>query len=637
MFSFAYVLSLLLLQYHPKCCIFATTIMQKATFQSQFLPFLSDQPGIYKYYNADKKLLYVGKAKNLKKRVSSYFAKVHDNNRLNRMVSQIHHIEWTLTDSEHDAFLLENSLIKHFKPHYNIRLKDDKAYPYIVIKREEFPRVFLTRQYIKDGSEYIGPFTSVAAVQEILKIIKASVPLRTCSLALTPGNIANGKFKACLEYQIGNCKAPCIGLQSEQDYRDSIDYVRQIFRGNLNGILQDLKTEMQEAVQALNFEKAQFVKSKLDLLQQYQSKSTVVNNHLGNLDIASIIIQQGKAYVNFMVVVDGRIIHSKNVEVEVKLDEDERTILSYIVSQLHDAFRSVSKEIVTHIDIETVDPKTLVTHPIAGFKKKLLELSFKNNEYYINEIKKKKALLLEEKTSEDYQAILEQMQKDLGMKVLPDHIECFDNSNFQGSFPVAAMVCFKNGVPSKDDYRRFHIKTVEGINDFASMAEIVKRRYKRLLDDNQPLPKLVIIDGGKGQLGYAMQSIEALGLLGKMTVVGLAKREESIFFPGKSNPLMLPYNGPSLLLIRRIRDEVHRFGITFHRNTRDKGTIKNELEDIKGIGIKTAHSLLQHFRSVKKIKEATIEELQQIIDAKKSKIVFDYFHKMDEENTIEVE
>lgn len=607
--------------------------MLKNIFQEKFAPLLPDAPGIYKYYGSDKKLLYIGKAKNLKKRVSSYFNKVHDNRRLNRLVSIIHHIEWTITSSEHDAFLLENSLIKHFKPIYNIRLKDDKAYPFLVIKREHFPRVFLTRQQIKDGSEYLGPFTSVQTVQELLKIVKASIPLRTCSLNLTPANIASEKFKPCLEYHIGNCKAPCVGLQTEEEYRQNIDYIRQLFKGNIGPIIHDMKALMQEYAMNMDFEKAQLVKTKIDLLSNYQSKSTVVNNHLGDLDVATIIIKDDKAFINFMVIVDGRVIHSKNVELTLKMDETAEEVLSLVVAQYHELFHSKAKEIVTHIKIDTISEAVSVTIPKAGFKKKLLEMSFTNNEYYIRETKKQAALLLKQESPEDVMEVLLQIQEDLKMHVLPDHIECFDNSNFQGSFPVAAMVCFKDGVPSKKDYRHFHIKTVEGINDFASMSEIVFRRYKRLLEENQPLPKLVIIDGGKGQLGAAMDSIEKLGLVGKMTVVGLAKREELIFFPGKSEGLRLPFNGPALLMIRRIRDEVHRFGITFHRNTRDKGTIKNELEDIKGIGKKTAQTLLQSFRSVKRIKEASLDDIKQIIDLKKAQIVYSYFHNTDTNNT----
>lgn len=599
--------------------------MQKEAFQQQFLPLIPESPGIYRYYSAEKKLLYVGKAKNLKKRVASYFQKTHEDRKLTKLVSLIQNIEWTLTDTEHDAFLLENSLIKHFRPPYNIRLKDDKAYPYLIIKREHFPRVYLTRQKLKDGSEYIGPFTSVAAVHEIMKVIKGNIPLRTCALPLTPQNIRSGKFKPCLEYHIGNCKAPCIGYQTEEAYQENINYIREVFKGNLQSIFTVLKEQMQEYVARLEFEKAQAIKNKLEQMRLHHAQSTVVNAHLGNLDIASIVMQDNVAFVNFMVVVDGRVIHSKNEAVNLELgDETPQDVLSHTVALLHHLLQSEAKEIVSHIQLETLDQDLEVTIPKAGYKKKLLELSFKNNEYFIQQTRKKKSLLLQQKEDHLETTLLE-LQEALGMTQYPDHIECFDNSNFQGAYPVAAMVCFKDGMPSKNDYRRFHIKTVAGINDFASMAEIVKRRYKKLQDEQQPLPKLVIIDGGKGQLGAAMESVEALGLVGKMTVVGLAKREELIFFPGQSEPLRLPFNGAALLFVRQVRDEVHRFGITFHRATRSKGTIKNELENIKGIGNKTAQTLLQHFRSVKKVSQASLEELRDLVDQNKANLIFEYF------------
>ncbi len=599
--------------------------MLKEQFYKDFSPLLPNAPGIYKYYAEDKKLLYVGKAKDLKKRVSSYFTKQHEFFRLNKLVSLIYSIEWTITTNEHDAFLLENSLIKHFKPPYNIRLKDDKAYPFVVIKKEHFPRVFLTRQHIKDGSEYIGPFTDVSAVRDILQNVKNSIPLRTCSLNLDPRNIAKGKYNVCLEYHIGNCKAPCVGLQSESSYLDSIQNVRNLLRGHLAPIIQSLKSEMQQYAATLEFEKAQQIKVRLEALQNFQSRSTVMNTHMGNLDVVSIIIEDGVALINYMVVIDGLVLHSKNVSIEQKLEESAEDILSYTVAHLRHTFQSKSKEIIAPIHLNVEETDVTVHIPKAGTRKKLLEMSFKNVDFYKTQYYKKKALHIHDKTTAEHEQILLKLQSELNLPVLPDHIECFDNSNFQGSYPVAAMVCFKDGQASKKDYRHYHIKTVEGINDFASMEEVVYRRYKRLLDEKQPLPKLIIIDGGKGQLGYAMKSITKLGLLGAMTVVGLAKREESIFFPGHKDPVQLPYNGTSLLLIRSIRDEVHRFGITFHRKNRSKGTIKNELEQIKGVGAKTVQTLLQTFRSVKKVKEANLSELEKVIDTKKANIVFDYF------------
>lgn len=604
--------------------------MIKDFFQQNIVSTLPHAPGIYKYYSSDKKLLYVGKAKDLKKRITSYFVKQHDNRKTTVLVSLIDSIEWTITNNEHDAFLLENSLIKHFKPPYNISLKDDKSYPYVVIRKEHFPRVYLTRRMVRDGSEYIGPFTSVASVRELMDIIKETIALRTCGLNLTPNNIARGKFKVCLEYHLGNCSGPCEGLQSEEDYKSHIDYIRQLVKGNLSPVLNVLKENMNNCVAALEFEKAQLLKQKIDLLQRYQSKTSVISSHLINTDVASIIVIEDDAFVNYMVVTEGKIIHTKSIYIERKLDETPAEMLAYALAFLRPKFQSISKEIVVPFEVETEELNITLTIPIAGDKKKLLDLSYKNAEYFKQEHKQKSRLLLKDRTEVDRQEMLEQLEEDLQLPKFPAHIECFDNSNFQGSFPVAAMVCFKDGVPSKKDYRHFHIKTVEGINDFASMSEIVKRRYKRLMDEGQPLPQLVIIDGGKGQLGAALKSIEELGLTGSMTIVGLAKREESIFYPGDKDPLQLPYNGQSLLLIRRIRDEVHRFGITFHRDVRSKGTIKNELEDIPGIGGKTAQTLLQTYRSVKRVKEMTLRELTMTIGASKARVVFDYFHKEEE-------
>jgi excinuclease ABC subunit C len=596
------------------------------TFQSSFSALLPAAPGIYRYYGPGKRLLYVGKAKNLKKRVTSYFVKTHDNRKTEKLVASIEYMEWTVTNDEHDAFLLENSLIKHFKPPFNINLKDDKTYPYVVIKKEPFPRVFLTRRLIRDGSEYFGPFTDVSAVRTLLGIIRQNIPLRTCSLPLTESNINKHKFKVCLEYHLGNCKGPCEAFQSEAEYATSISLVRQMLRGNLGPLMQGLKEDMRSFSASMAFEKAQMTKRKLEALQNYQSKSGVVSHHLKDIDVASIVMGEEESFVNYMVVADGRVIQSKSLMVEKKLDESPEEILAFAISVLRSKFKSEATEIVVPFPVEIAEKDLKTTIPKAGEKKQLLDLSFKNGAYFQIEQQKKKRLLLKDRTADDRQEMLEQLQDDLQLSALPDHIECFDNSNFQGSFPVAAMVCFKNGLPSKKDYRHFHIKTVSGINDFASMAEIVKRRYKRLLDEGQPLPQLVIIDGGKGQLSSALESIEALGLTGRMTVVGLAKREEQLFFPGGKMPLVLPYNGQSLLFLRRIRDEVHRFGITFHRETRSKGTIRNELEGIPGIGEKTAQTLLQTYRSVAKIKQMTQRELTLTLGATKAGIVFRYFH-----------
>lgn len=600
--------------------------MEKTQFSQHFGPLLPAAPGIYKYYDRDKKLLYVGKAKNIKKRVSSYFVKAHDNRKTAHLVEAIANIEWTITNNEHDAFLLENSLIKHFKPPYNINLKDDKSYPYVVLKREPFPRIFLTRRFIADGSEYFGPYTDVGSVKTLLDLIRGSIPLRTCNLPLTKDKISKGKFKVCLEYHLGNCKGPCEGFQSESDYMESIAQIRHILKGNLTSLVQELKEKMKAEAAALEFEKAETTRKKLEALQNYQNKSTVVSRHLKDIDVISLIDGEQNAFVNYMMVKQGKILQSQSLEVEKKLEESAEDILAYALAFLRLKFQSTAKEVIVPFPVPTTETDLKLSVPKLGEKKNLLDLSLKNAGYYKVERRKKQSLFLEGPTEADRQALLEQLQDDLQLPALPRHIECFDNSNFQGSFPVAAMVCFREGLPFKKDYRHFHIKTVEGINDFASMSEIVKRRYDRLLKTQQDLPQLVIIDGGKGQLSAAMKSIEELGLTGRMTLIGLAKREESIFYPGDQEPLQLPYNGSSLLLLRRIRDEVHRFGITFHRKTRSKGTIKNELEDIPGIGKQTAQLLLSTYRSVTKIKGMTLRELTGVIGASKARMVYSHFH-----------
>ena len=596
---------------------------------------LPHQPGCYKYYDAQNVLLYVGKAKDLRKRVASYFNKTVDNYKTRRLVTLIRSIDFTITDTEHDAFLLENSLIKHYQPRFNINLKDDKTYPYIVIKKEPFPRMFITRKLIRDGSEYLGPFTGVARVRELLELIKNNIPLRTCNLNLAPANIAKGKFKVCLEYHLGNCMGPCEGLQSEEDYAANLQQVRHIMKGNTGEVIRFLKEEMKKYAAEMKFEKAELIRQRIESLQQYQSKSTVVNPHLGNMDVATILNEEKSAVVNYMMVSSGSIIYAKSIEVEKQLDETDEEVLSLVLASLRDTFSSNAKEVVVPFPVNVTEPDVKITVPKLGDKKKLLDLSLKNAEVFREDLRRKKTLMLTSQSAEQNSAVLEEMQQSLQLPDVPVHIECFDNSNFQGSYPVAAMVCFRNGQPYKKEYRHFHIKTVEGINDFASMAEIVHRRYKRLKEENAELPQLVIIDGGKGQLNAAVEAVNKLGLQGRMTLVGLAKREESIFFPGDKDPLQLPFDSPAHLLIRRIRDEVHRFGITFHRQTRSKGTIKNELEDIPGIGEKTANDLLKEFRSVKNIKGLTERELTKAIGASKARIVYAWFHP-DEDHNAEV-
>jgi excinuclease ABC subunit C len=584
------------------------------------------QPGIYKYYSEAGELLYVGKAKSLRKRVSSYFVKNHDNYKTRKLVENIHHIEFTIVGSEQDAFLLENSLIKQFQPKFNINLKDDKTYPYIVIKHESFPRVFLTRNVIRDGSEYLGPFTSVGRVRELLEVIRYNIPLRTCNLNLSPQNVAKGKYKVCLEYHLGNCKGPCEGLQTEEDYREGLQQVKNILRGNLSPVLQLFRTQMQEHAMNMEFENAEIVRKKIESLQAYQSKSTIVGTRVGNVDVFSIISEGNYAYVNYLRVLNGTIADTKTVTLEKKLEEDETEVLTYAVGYLRDAFQSLAREIIVPLEIEYPEEHVTISVPKGGDKKKLLELSEKNVNYFKEELYRKKILHLEGKSDMEKKKVLYQLQADLELQELPLHIECFDNSNFQGAYPVSACVVFKDGIASKKDYRHFNIKTVQGINDFASMKEVVYRRYSRLLAEQQPLPQLVIIDGGKGQLGSAMESIRELDLIGSMTVVGLAKNEEEIFFPGDKDSIKLPYDSESLKLIRRVRDEVHRFGITFHRQKRSKGTFKNELEAIKGIGENTATQLLKTFRSVAKIKLLSEDDLVKEVGAAKARLIYTYFH-----------
>lgn len=586
---------------------------------------LPTQPGIYKYFNKNGELIYVGKAKNLRKRVSSYFNKASHSYKTQELVKNINHIEFTIVNTEQDALFLENSLIKQNQPKYNIDLKDDKTYPFIVIKKEPFPRIFLTRRKINDGSEYLGPFTSVGRVRELLEFIRNNIPLRTCKLALTENNINKGKFKVCLEYHLGNCKGPCEGLETRADYDASLLQIRNMLKGNLQPVVQHFKQEMLDLASKMEFEKAEQLKKKIEHLENYSARSVIVSNRFLDTDVFSLLRDGNMAYVNYLAVQNGTIVHTHTIPLEPRLDESNEEILLFAIAHLRTTFQSNSREIILPFEIDYPDPQVTITLPKGGDKLKLLELSQKNVDYYLDEVKKKKMLQLEKKTDLEINKVLEGLQKDLGLAELPTHIECFDNSNFQGAFPVSAMVCFKNGIPSKKDYRHFNVKTVEGINDFATMQEVVLRRYKRLKEENQPFPQLVIIDGGKGQLGAAMESIHELGLTGRMMILGLAKNEEELFYPGDSESLKLGYNSASLKLIRRIRDEVHRFGITFHRNQRSKGTFKNELEGIKGIGSQTVEELMKTFKSVRRVREAGLEEVAQLIGMAKAKLVQDHF------------
>ncbi|MEP7233238.1 MAG: excinuclease ABC subunit UvrC [Ginsengibacter sp.] len=601
--------------------------MKTDAFQS-IIKNLPNQPGIYKYFDERNELIYVGKAKNIRKRVSSYFTKTFTGYKTHELVRRIKKIEFTIVDNEQDAFLLENSLIKQFQPRFNINLKDDKSYPYMVIKNESFPRVFLTRTKINDGSQYLGPFTSVGRVRELLIFIKQNVQLRTCKLNLTEANIKKGKFKVCLEYHLGNCKGPCEGLQSAEDYAEGLSRLKNLMKGNLNPVIQHFKSEMEHYAGEMQFEKAELLRKKIEHLQNYNARSKVVNEHVGNVDVFSILKDGDIAYVNYLMVSEGTIVLTKTIVLEQKLDETPKEVLLFAIAQLRSTFNSESTEIIVPFEIDYPAADAIIIVPKAGDKKKLLELSEKNVNYFIEELNRKKMLQLEGTTDKEKQKVLQQLQSDLHLSTIPEHIECFDNSNFQGSYPVAAMVYFRNGLPDKSQYRKFNIKTVSGINDFASMKEVVSRRYKRLTQEKTPLPELIIIDGGKGQLNAAVEGLMELNLGGKTTIVGLAKNEEEIFFPGDTQSIKLPWDSESLKLIRRIRDEVHRFGITFHRNQRSRGTFVNELETIKGIGKNTADTLLKKFKSVKKIKELSAKELAEVVGNSKAKIISDHFKEV---------
>ncbi|MBL0335403.1 MAG: excinuclease ABC subunit UvrC [Chitinophagaceae bacterium] len=598
--------------------------MTQAEFQ-HIAPSIPVQPGIYKYFDTGGELLYVGKAKHLRKRVSSYFSKTFTTYKTHELVQRIARIEFTIVNSEQDAFLLENTLIKQFQPRFNINLKDDKTYPFIVIRNEPFPRVFLTRNKMDDGSDYLGPFTSVKRVRELLEFIRQTIQLRSCSLLLSENNIEKKKFKVCLEYHLGNCKGPCEGLQSRADYQEGLDHLKNLLRGNLAPVIRHFKEEMKGYAAGLAFEKAELTRQKIAYLENYQSRSVVANVKAGDVDVFSILKEKDKAFVNFLMIRNGAIIQTQTVEAETRLDETPEEVLAFTIGRIRTAFNSDAAEIVVPFPIEYIGENVQLTIPKGGDRKKLIELSLLNVTHFIDEIKRKEKLHLHE-GHPGIMDILEQLQVDLQLQELPAHIECFDNSNFQGSYPVSAMVCFKNGVPSKKDYRHFNVKTVTGINDFATMKEAVSRRYKRLRDEKQAFPQLVIIDGGKGQLSAAAEAVSELGLEGAMTLVGLAKNEEEIFYSHDQQSLKLPYNSPGLLLIRRIRDEVHRFGITHHRQQRSKGTFTNELETIPGIGKQSAEMLLKSFRSVKQIREKSVEEIESVVGRSRAELVYNYFH-----------
>lgn len=582
---------------------------------------LPDSPGVYQYYDKEGKLLYVGKAKNIKKRVSSYFTKTFDNNRTRVLVKKIETIKHIVVETETDALLLENNLIKKYQPRYNVMLKDDKSYPWICIKNERFPRVFSTRRLIKDGSEYYGPYTSMKTVHTLLDLIKGLYPLRTCNYDLSEEKIRAGKYKVCLEYHLGNCLGPCEGLFSEKDYNDNIEAIRNIVKGNFKESLHKFRTQMKQLAEEMKFEQAQRIKEKIDVLENYQSKSTVVNPKINNVDVYSIISDESYAYVNFLQISHGAIIRSHTLEIKKKLDETDEELLQLAIVELRQRFNSNSKEVYLPFEIE-LGEEIKVHIPKLGDKKHILDLSERNAKYYRMERFKQSKIVDPERHEK---RIMAQMKKDLRLSVEPRHIECFDNSNIQGTNPVAACVVFKNGKPSKKDYRKFNIKTVDGPDDFASMEEVVYRRYKRLLDEEQPLPQLIIIDGGKGQLSSALKSLERLGLRGKIAIIGIAKRLEVLFYPDDPVPLYLDKKSETLKIIQQLRNEAHRFGISFHRNKRSKQALNNEMETIPGIGEKTVVELLKHFKSKKRIAAASFDELSEVVGPSRAKRLFTHF------------
>lgn len=579
-------------------------------------------PGIYQYFDKNGKIIYVGKAKNLKKRVASYFTKSQDSAKTMILVKRIQDIKYLVVDTEMDALLLENNLIKKYQPKYNIQLKDDKTYPWIVVKKEAFPRVFKTRRVIKDGSNYYGPYASMRMLYTLLDLFKEAYPLRTCNLNLSAEAVAKKNYKVCLEYHIGNCKGPCVGEQSEEDYQQYMDDIKNILKGNVNSVIRALKKWMKDLSEKLQYEEAQEIKEKIRLLEGYYSKSAIVSPTIHNVDVISIVQDDKLAYVNYLKINNGAIIHGHTVEVKKKLDETPEEIIPIVLVEMRQRFGQEGSEIITDVAIDF--PEFKITFPQRGEKKTLLELSLRNAKFYMLEKHKQEKLVNPERHVE---RIMETMKADLRLQEWPTHIECFDNSNFQGTNAVAACVVFKNGKPSKKEYRNFNIKTVTGPDDFASMEEVVYRRYKRLLDEEQPLPQLVIIDGGKGQLSSALKSLEKLGLRGKITIVGIAKKLEEIYFPGDSVPIYIDKRSESLKVIQHLRNEAHRFGITHHRNKRSKNALGTELTNIEGIGDRTAEMLIQEFKSVKRVKEASKAEIEKIIGMAKAKVLLEYFEK----------
>ena len=583
---------------------------------------LPNQPGVYQYFDKEEVIIYVGKAKNLKKRVASYFNKTHENGKTKVLVKKIVHIKHIVVNTETDALLLENNLIKKYKPRYNVLLKDDKTYPWICIKKERFPRVFMTRRVIKDGSEYFGPYTSVKTVRVLLDLIKELYPLRTCKYDLSAQNINEGKYKVCLEYHLKNCKGACEGLELEENYNNSIVEIRNIIKGNFRESLNKFEEMMLVFSQKMEFEEAQKIKDKLHLLGNYQSKSTIVNPAINNVDVFSIISDETHGYANFLKISNGSIIQSHTTEIKKKLEETDKELLELFIVEIRQRFDSQSPEIYAPFKVD-LGENVKVTIPKLGDKKRIVALSERNAKYYRQEQFKQVQIVDPDR---HVKRIMAQMKKDLRLSVEPRHIECFDNSNIQGTHPVAACVVFKDGKPSKKDYRHYNIKTVNGPDDFASMEEVVYRRYKRLLAEDAPLPQLIIVDGGKGQLSFALKSLDILGLRGQIAIIGIAKRLEEIYYPGDSIPLYLDKKSETLKITQYLRNEAHRFGIKFHRNKRSKSAIKSELEEIPDVGQQTITTLLRKFKSAKRVKVASFEDLKEIIGNARATKIYQYYH-----------
>ncbi len=597
--------------------------MTRDQLKSQ-IKMLPESPGVYKYFDKEGVIIYVGKAKNLKRRVNSYFTKNHEDFKTHILVSKIQYLEYTVVDSEMDALLLENSLIKEFQPKYNINLKDDKSYPFIKITKERYPKVFPMRNPVKDGSEYFGPYASIRVMNTVLDLCQKLYPTRNCNLKMTPQGVEAGKYQLCLEYHIGNCKAPCVGNQTEDEYNESIRQIRHILKGNLTEVKNHLKELMIESASRLAFEEAQKYKDRLDLLDKYQSRSTIVSPTVGDVEVYSISSTEKLAFVNFLRVHQGIIVISRNVEIRKKLEESDQEILLHVIGEMRSHYGDGCREIICLQPIEWPEYNVVVTQPKAGDKRKLLELSHKNAMLYrqekLNQYEKLNPAIRVDR-------LMEQMQQDLRLRDQPRHIECFDNSNFQGAYPVSACVVFRDGKPAKNDYRHFNVKTVEGPNDFATMKEAISRRYSRLLDENKPLPQLIVVDGGKGQLSAAVEALKELKIYTKLAIVGIAKRLEEIYYPNDPLPLYIDKKSETLKVIQHMRDEAHRFGITHHRQRRDKGTLKTSLTDIPGIGPAKAKMLLKEFKSITRIKEASVETLSPVVGKAAAEIIVEYYLK----------